>query len=225
MTRSMLFASSLVSAILLSTPVPAQGGPKERLEKSPRHHEWVAVKNGDRTVHSFLVFPEVKEKAGHYESFYLKLCHPHELLGAWVRYTVHKRPGAPPTGSLWFTLFEPDGPRAAKVTVAAPRASADDWLTIGDARIGEGSAIGSIAGEIDWDLAFETGEGPLLHLPRSWMYSGRLPRTKLLSPAPAAGYILDMSPAGAAGDFVRGRPNFDFGASTSMASVGLNVMS
>ncbi len=52
-------------------------------------------------------FPAVPAKAGHYESFYLKLCHPSKPLGAWIRYTVHKRPGAAPTGSLWFTLFEP----------------------------------------------------------------------------------------------------------------------
>ncbi len=36
---------------------------KQRLEKSPRHHEWVDVKNGDRKVACFLVFPEVKDKA------------------------------------------------------------------------------------------------------------------------------------------------------------------
>ena len=41
----------------------AQEGAKQRLEKSPRHHEWVAVKNGDRTVHAYLVFPETKSKA------------------------------------------------------------------------------------------------------------------------------------------------------------------
>src|SRR5580765_5858543 len=34
----------------------------ERLEKSPRHHEWVDVKSGDRMVHSFVVYPEVKTK-------------------------------------------------------------------------------------------------------------------------------------------------------------------
>ena len=39
-------------------------------------------------------FPDVPARAGHYESFYLKLCHPSEPLGAWIRYTVHKRPGA-----------------------------------------------------------------------------------------------------------------------------------
>jgi carboxymethylenebutenolidase len=37
--------------------------PKERLEKSPRHGEWVAIKYGSRTVQAWVVYPEVKEKA------------------------------------------------------------------------------------------------------------------------------------------------------------------
>ena len=131
-------------------------------------------------------FEGLPDRAGHYESFYVRLCHPDEPLGAWIRYTVHKPPGAPPTGSLWFTLFEPDGPRAAKVTVAAPQAGGGDWLSVGEARIGDSEAVGSIAREVAWELRFETGEPPLFHLPRDWMYTGRLPRTKLLSPAPAA---------------------------------------
>ncbi|HXY41640.1 MAG TPA: alpha/beta fold hydrolase, partial [Vicinamibacteria bacterium] len=36
---------------------------KEALERSPRHREWVSVKNGNRTVSAFVVYPEVKEKA------------------------------------------------------------------------------------------------------------------------------------------------------------------
>ena len=36
---------------------------KQRLAKSPRHQEWVKVKNGEREVSSFVVFPEVKNKA------------------------------------------------------------------------------------------------------------------------------------------------------------------
>ena len=36
---------------------------KARADKSPRHQEWVKVKNGTRDVNSFLVFPEVKNKA------------------------------------------------------------------------------------------------------------------------------------------------------------------
>ena len=36
---------------------------KERLAKSPRHREWVKVKNGNREVNSFIVYPEVNKKA------------------------------------------------------------------------------------------------------------------------------------------------------------------
>jgi len=130
-------------------------------------------------------FPAVPAKAGLYESFYLKLCHPSEPLAAWIRYTVHKRPGGAPTGSLWFTLFASDAPRAAKLTVPGPASEDGDWLRVGSARIGADGAVGSIE-EIRWDIGLESGEEPLFHLPASWMYRARLPRTKLLSPAPAA---------------------------------------
>jgi carboxymethylenebutenolidase len=46
-----------------SVPAPAQDWAKQRLAKSPRHQEWVPVKHGDRTVNSFVVYPEVKGKA------------------------------------------------------------------------------------------------------------------------------------------------------------------
>ena len=36
---------------------------KQRLAKSPRHQEWVKVKNGTREVNSFVVYPENKNKA------------------------------------------------------------------------------------------------------------------------------------------------------------------
>jgi carboxymethylenebutenolidase len=36
---------------------------KQALAKSPRHHEWVKVKNGAREVNSFVVYPETKKKA------------------------------------------------------------------------------------------------------------------------------------------------------------------
>ena len=36
---------------------------KQRVEKSPRHREWVTVKNGTREVNSFVVYPENKNKA------------------------------------------------------------------------------------------------------------------------------------------------------------------
>jgi len=36
---------------------------KDRLAKSPRHREWVKVKNGTREVNSFVVYPEAKKNA------------------------------------------------------------------------------------------------------------------------------------------------------------------
>lgn len=35
---------------------------KKRLDGSPRHQEWVDIKQGDRTVKSFVVYPEVSQK-------------------------------------------------------------------------------------------------------------------------------------------------------------------
>lgn len=49
-----------------ATPVDAvetQDWAKQRLAKSSRHQEWVKVKNGTREVNSFVVYPEVKNKA------------------------------------------------------------------------------------------------------------------------------------------------------------------
>jgi carboxymethylenebutenolidase len=41
----------------------AQDWAKKRLADSPRHQEWVELKNGSRTVKAFVVYPEKKEKA------------------------------------------------------------------------------------------------------------------------------------------------------------------
>jgi carboxymethylenebutenolidase len=54
---------SLVALVFFVAAAPAQEWAKARLDKSPRHSEWVKVKQGKREVQSFLVFPEVKEKA------------------------------------------------------------------------------------------------------------------------------------------------------------------
>ena len=48
---------------LATAPIQAQDWAKARLEASPRHHEYVPLKHGDRTVQAFVVYPEVKTKA------------------------------------------------------------------------------------------------------------------------------------------------------------------
>jgi carboxymethylenebutenolidase len=50
------------TAIFLSQSTLAQDWAKSRLEKSPRHGEWVDIKSGDRTIKGFVVYPESKNK-------------------------------------------------------------------------------------------------------------------------------------------------------------------
>lgn len=55
----MKLAALAIALALVQVQDPA----KDRLEKSPRHMEWITVKHGERTVHAFIAYPEVKEKA------------------------------------------------------------------------------------------------------------------------------------------------------------------
>jgi hypothetical protein len=137
------------------------------------------------------VFPDVPRERGHYESFYLRASHPSEPLGVWIRHTVHKRPGEGPRGSVWFTLFEPAGPRASKVTVGEEQLSVPEggYIRIGDSEISPGRVAGSaVTDQLDvtWQLTFDDGAPAFHHLPREWMYGARLPRTKTLSPHPSS---------------------------------------
>jgi carboxymethylenebutenolidase len=56
------FAAALL-LFLAATAMHAQDWARARLEASPRHHEYVQLKNGNRTVQAFVVYPEVKTKA------------------------------------------------------------------------------------------------------------------------------------------------------------------
>jgi carboxymethylenebutenolidase len=58
-------ALPLLAVVLLMFPLsaPAQEWAKTRLDQSPRHHEYVSLKHGDRAVQAFVVYPEVSRKA------------------------------------------------------------------------------------------------------------------------------------------------------------------
>jgi carboxymethylenebutenolidase len=55
---------SLISLLVLFTApfASAQDWARATLEKSPRHREWITVKYGDRSVQTFIAYPESKEK-------------------------------------------------------------------------------------------------------------------------------------------------------------------
>ena len=138
-------------------------------------------------------FPAVSFKGGHYESFYVKACRPGGGQGIWIRHTVHKRPGAEPNASIWFTLFdrEAEGPRATKATVPAGELSvpAGGWIRVADAEIGPGRARGAVGGDsltASWDLSFSGDAEPCHYLPSERLYETRLPKTKFVAPFPDA---------------------------------------
>jgi len=54
---------AMTSTDAADSPEIVQDWAKSRLAQSPRHHEWVKVKNGNREVNSFVVYPETKKKA------------------------------------------------------------------------------------------------------------------------------------------------------------------
>jgi carboxymethylenebutenolidase len=72
--------SIVLIAFLLAYSAAAQDWARVKLEKSPRHQEWVKVKQGDREVETFVVFPEVKEKATA-----VVVIHENRGLTDWVR--------------------------------------------------------------------------------------------------------------------------------------------
>ena len=63
MKLRLLLWSALLWAGLTCWTASAQPWARALLEKSPRHGEWVDVKNGARSVHCFIVYPEVKNAA------------------------------------------------------------------------------------------------------------------------------------------------------------------
>jgi hypothetical protein len=135
-------------------------------------------------------WPDVVGGRGHYESFYLRAVDPARPRGVWIRYTVEVRPSGRPTGQLWFTWFDRDepAPRAVRVSAGEPDTGADAWIRMADAAFGPATVAGGVRTperSATWTLRHTGDEPPLRHLARSWMYTARLPRTKLLSPAPS----------------------------------------
>src|SRR5712664_4870843 len=71
---------AVLSVLTVAAATPAQDWAKAKLEKSPRHLEWVKVKHDNREVNCSIAYPEVKNKA-------TAVVVIHEIFGLtdWVR--------------------------------------------------------------------------------------------------------------------------------------------
>jgi carboxymethylenebutenolidase len=125
----------LCLAALTANPLTAsaQDWAKARLDQSPRHLEWVTLKNGTREVKCFLGFPEVKNKAP-------VIVLIHEIFGLtdWVRSMVDQfaeagyvaiapdfLSGTGPNGGGTDSLGGPDGARGKIQGLAQTQIDAD----------------------------------------------------------------------------------------------------
>jgi hypothetical protein len=157
------------------------------------------------------IFPGVSLRAGVYESFYLRAVAPAEPVGAWIRHTVHKRPGRAPRGSIWCTIFDArrGRPFMHKATSDQLHAPAGGWIAVGStdevASLTPGEASGA-CGPARWSLRFTSAEPELRHLPRQWLYRTPLPRTKLTTPMPGARFDGTVEIAGREPIRLRGWP-------------------
>ena len=53
---------SLIFLLLAAQMVFAQDWARAKVDKSPRHHEWITIKHDGRAVETFVVYPESKDK-------------------------------------------------------------------------------------------------------------------------------------------------------------------
>ncbi len=135
------------------------------------------------------VFPGAPQRAGMYESFYLRAVAPDEPVGVWLRYTVHKRPGRAAAGIGVVHGVR----RAARGRPWMHKLTSEELRAPGrrrgsrsaTRRLGDGYARGECGGA-RWSLRMRA-DAPELQTPAArWMYRAPLPRTKLTSPSPSA---------------------------------------
>jgi carboxymethylenebutenolidase len=59
---TLILISTIFAAALFSTTANAQDWAQAQLKKSSRHREWVSIKHDGRSVETFIVYPESKDK-------------------------------------------------------------------------------------------------------------------------------------------------------------------
>ena len=137
-------------------------------------------------------FPHLAADAPHYESYFIKAHHPSEPRAFWMRHTVHQRPGEPRTASIWLTLFDATADQpvvAGKHTTDALHQPAGGYIEIGGSIVEPGRAQGALESPsltAAWDFTIESSEPELRHLPIARMYEAKIPKTKSMTPHPAA---------------------------------------
>ena len=70
----------LLLVLFIWMPLQAQDFAQKQLEESPRYHEWIKLKSGERTLHCFVAYPENKDSTSA-----VILIHENQGLNDWMR--------------------------------------------------------------------------------------------------------------------------------------------
>jgi hypothetical protein len=134
---------------------------------------------------------------GHVESYFLKANDPHSRRAIWLKTTIYASGrgtiGGPchAVAEAWAIAFDAErGHVAVKSSVPFDRARFDprtlDIEVDGVVLRGHETrgAIETGGRRVEWDLALTSDGIPLVHFPHPWMYEGKFPSTKIVSPFP-----------------------------------------
>ncbi|MDQ2834324.1 MAG: dienelactone hydrolase family protein [Acidobacteriota bacterium] len=145
MRRSVLLVLTLL--LPLTSPGRAQEWARTRLDASPRHHEYVSLHDGERTVKTFVAYPEIKTKAP-------VVVLIHEIFGLtdWAREMADELAGQ------GYIVIAPD-----LLSGVGPNGGGTEAFATQDAAIQAVSALDPVALTGELDAAADYGK----HLPAS----------------------------------------------------------
>jgi hypothetical protein len=135
---------------------------------------------------------------GSYESHFIKVNMPDQDVAFWWKFTILQPVSSrgPTQFEVWAIVFDSNDPSqsfAVKECFETAQSTVDrDRLhcRYGDNMLEHGHTQGAIRGvqTIEWDIHWDPPENGFRHFPKAWMYKGRIPKAKALSPVPSASF-------------------------------------
>jgi carboxymethylenebutenolidase len=150
---------SLIVFLLLlgAQSARAQDWARDALAKSPLKHEWVAVKSGDRTIQTFVVYPAQPKKT------VVLMIHESEGMTDWAQSMAAKIAG------LGYVVVAPDllsgaGPNGGR---SDSFASPDKAMEVAE-HLGNDQVVADLNAAADYGLKLDSSNGQLLVVGFSW---------------------------------------------------------
>ena len=136
------------------------------------------------------------DRGGHVESYFLKANDPRSRRAIWLKTTIYAsgraQNGTPhAVAEAWAIAF--DGERehvAVKSSIPFDRARFDPRMLDVEVdgvvlRPHETRGVIETGGrKVEWDMSLASDGMPIVHFPHPWMYEGKFPSTKIVSPFP-----------------------------------------